>query len=231
MKFLFLFLLGSFLSLTDLVAQEINQVDANGERHGLWQKNYKGTSQLRYEGTFEHGKEIGTFKFYCEDCKKAPMAVKEFEPNTVISDVKYYTPKGKLVSEGRMDGKKRIGEWLYYHKKSSKVMTSEFYKNGKLDGQKTTFYLNDVITEETTYIEGLKQGSNNYYSPEGILLKKLQYRSDVLVGSALYYDAGGNISIEGTYKNGKKHGLWRYYKNGKVILEEIYPKPLKKTKN
>lgn len=110
-------------------------------------------------------------------------------------------------------------------------MTSEFYKNGKLDGQKTTFYLNDVITEETTYIEGLKQGSNNYYSPEGILLKKLQYRSDVLVGSALYYDAGGNISIEGTYKNGKKHGLWRYYKNGKVILEEIYPKPLKKTKN
>jgi antitoxin component YwqK of YwqJK toxin-antitoxin module len=159
------------------------------------------------------------------------MAVKEFKANSVISDVKYYTPKGKLVSEGKMDGKKRIGEWLYYHKNSSKVMTSEFYKNGKLDGQKTTFYLNDVITEETTYVDGLKEGSNNYYSPDGILLKKLQYRNDVLVGTAIYYDSGGNISIEGNYKNGKKHGLWKYYKYGKVILEEIFPKPLKKAKN
>ena len=231
MKFLFLFFLGSFLSLTSLPAQVINQVDANGKRHGLWQKNYKGTNQLRYEGAFEHGKEVGTFKFYCEDCKKMPMAVKEFKANSAISDVKYYTSKGKLVSEGKMDGKERIGEWLYYHKKSSKVMTSEFYKNGKLNGLKKTFYLNDVITEETTYVNGMKEGPNNYYSPEGILLKKLQYRNDVLVGPALYYDSGGNISIKGNYKKGKKHGLWKYYKNGKVFLEEKYPKPLMRAKN
>jgi len=231
MKFLLLSLFGSFLSFTNLVAQEVNQVDSNGERHGLWQKKYEGTNQLRYQGTFEHGKEIGTFKFYCEDCKKVPIAVKEFKANSVISDVKYFTPDGKLVSEGKMDGKKRIGKWLYYHKKSPKVMTSEFYKNGKLDGQKTTFYLNDVITEETSYINGLKEGANNYYSPDGVLLKKLQYKNDLLAGSAIYYDAGGNISIEGNYKNGKKDGLWKYYKNGKLTLEEIYPKPLNKAKN
>jgi antitoxin component YwqK of YwqJK toxin-antitoxin module len=231
MKFLFLFLLGSFLSLPSVLAQEINQLDANGERHGLWKKNYQATSQLRYEGTFEHGKEVGIFKFYCEDCKKTPIAVKEFKANSSISDVKYYSPDGKLVSEGKMDGKERIGEWLYYNKKTSKVMTREFYKNGKLDGQKTTFYSNDVITEETMYIDGLKEGENNYFSPEGVILKKLQYRNDLLVGLALYYDADGNISIEGNYKEGKKNGLWKYYKNGKVFLEEIYPKPYKKAKN
>ena len=65
MKFLVLLVFGSFLSLTTLVAQGVNQVDANGERDGLWQKFYEGTSQLRYEGTFQHGKEVGTFKFYC----------------------------------------------------------------------------------------------------------------------------------------------------------------------
>jgi antitoxin component YwqK of YwqJK toxin-antitoxin module len=231
MKFLFLFLLGSFLSFTTLVAQEINQVDADGERHGLWQKKYEGTSQLRYEGTFDHGKEIGTFKFYCEDCKNMPIAIKEFKANSTTSGVKYYTIKGKLVSEGEMDGKERIGEWLYYHKKSSKLMTSEFYKNGKLEGLKKTFYLNDVVAEETAYLNGLKEGLNNYYSPDGILLKKLQYRNDLLVGPAFYYDSGGNISIEGNYKKGKKHGLWKYYKNGKVFLEEIYPKPIIKAKD
>ena len=40
---------------------------------------------------------------------------------------------------------------------------------------------------------GLKEGPNNYYSPEGVLLKKLQYRNDLLVGPAFYYDAYGNI--------------------------------------
>ena len=231
MKFLFLFFFGIFLNLTNLHAQDINQFDADGKRHGLWQKKFKGTDQLRYEGTFEHGKEVGTFKFYCEDCKKSPMAVKEFKANSPISEVKYYTIKGKLVSEGKMDGKDRIGEWLFYPKKASTVMTREFYKYGKLDGIKTTYYLNKVVTEEITYKNGLKEGPNNYYSPEGILLKKLNYRNDQLVGPAYYYDAGGNLSIEGNYKEGKKKGLWKYYKNGKVVLEEIYPKPLKKDRN
>jgi antitoxin component YwqK of YwqJK toxin-antitoxin module len=231
MKFLVLLVFGSFLSLTTLVAQGVNQVDANGERDGLWQKFYEGTSQLRYEGTFQHGKEVGTFKFYCQECKTVPTVVKEFKANSVLSNVKYYTPKGDLVSVGAMDGKERIGEWVYYHKNSQKVMTREFYKNGKRDGKKTTFYLNDLITEETTYLNGVKEGANNYYSPDGVLLKKLQYRNDALFGAAIYYDAVGNISIEGTYKNDKKHGLWKYYKNGELTLEEIYPKPLKKSQN
>jgi len=27
---------------------------------------------------------------------------------------------------------------------------------------------------------------------------------------------------------GRKHGLWKYYKNGKLELEETYPKKAKK---
>ena len=75
------------------------------------------------------------------------------------------------------------------------------------------------------------EGPNNYYSPEGILLKKLHYKNDLLVGQAFYYDANGNVSIEGNYKEGRKHGVWKYYKDGKVVLEEIYPKPLNPIKD
>ena len=124
-----------------LLAQaDINQTDAQGERHGIWKKIYPGTDQLRYEGVFEHGKEVGTFKFYCEKCKKQPSVVKEFNANNSIAEVKYYTVKGKLVSEGKMDGKERIGEWLFYPEKSTNVLTREHYKDGKLDGQKITYY-------------------------------------------------------------------------------------------
>ncbi|MDP2687723.1 MAG: hypothetical protein Q8O62_10910 [Aequorivita sp.] len=203
----------------------INQMDAQGKRHGVWKKTYEGSTQLRYEGTFEHGKEVGEFKFYCLECKDKPTVTKLFNDKDDIAEVKYFTIKGKLVSEGKMKDKDRIGEWVYYHEKSKDVMTRESYTNGKLDGKVITYYPNGKVTEEINYKNGLKEGEDNYYSPEGILLKKLLYRDDELQGAALHYDAFGNIVIEGFYKDGKKHGLWKYYKDGKVVLEETYPKP------
>ncbi len=232
MKFLFLFFFGIVFSIPASFAQaDINQMDANGERHGIWKKMFPGNKQVRYEGKFEHGKEIGTFKFYCEDCKKQPSVIKKFNANNSISEVKYFTAKGKLVSEGKMDGKNRIGEWLYYPKKASTVMTRENYINGKLDGKKITYYLHGQITEETNFTNGLKEGENIFYSPEGVLLKKMTYKKDKLVGEAFHYDAGGALMIHGFYKEGRKNGIWKYYKNGKLILEEKYPKPLKKVGN
>ena len=48
--------------LTSLTAQnEFNGFDENGERQGIWRKNYPNSYQLRYEGKFNHGKEIDTF--------------------------------------------------------------------------------------------------------------------------------------------------------------------------
>lgn len=232
MKFIFLIFFGMiFYPIASIAQSDINQLDAQGKRHGVWKKMYPGTQQIRYEGTFEHGKEVGTFKFYCEECKDQPTAVKEFNKNNNNSVVKYYTIKGKLVSEGKMDGKNRIGEWLYFQKKSNDVMTKEYYTNGVLDGMKTTYYPEGTVAEEVPYKNGVIDGVSNYYSPKGVLLRKLNYRNNVLQGPATYYDGNGNVSIEGQYKDDKKDGLWKYYKNGKVELEEVYPKPLEPIKN
>ncbi len=203
---------------------EINQVDAQGERHGIWKKHYPKSDQLRYEGKFEHGKEVGEFKFYCEDCKDKPNAIKVFNKKNDIAEVKYFTAKGKLVSEGQMDGKDRFGDWIYYHNNSKVIMTRENYVNGKLNGKIVTYYPDGKITEEIEYKNGVKDGENNYYSPTGVLLKKLIYKNEELDGLVIYYDAHGNVLIEGNYKEGKKHGLWKYYKDGKMELEETFPK-------
>lgn len=225
-KLSLIFFFGIILLCTNAFPQsEINQMDAQGQRHGLWQKTYPGSKQLRYEGTFEHGKEVGEFKFYCAECKDKPSVVKDFSSKDDIANVKYFTIKGKLVSEGKMKAKDRIGEWLYYHEKTKAVMTSENYENGMLHGKVVTYYPNGKITEESNYKKGIKEGENNYYSPDGVLLKKLFYKDDELQGEAFYYDGYGNVIIEGFYKNGKKHGLWKYYKDGKVTLEETFPKP------
>lgn len=227
MRLLFFIFFGMLSGMQYVSAQgNINQLDAEGKRHGVWKKMYPGTQQLRYEGTFQHGKEIGTFKYYCQECKDKPTAVKEFNEKDNTALVKYYTIKGKLVSEGKMEGKDRIGEWVYYHKKSNEVMTREQYKDGKLHGKKITYYPNGKITEELLYENGVMQGENLYFSPEGVLLKKLKYVKGELHGPATYYDAHGNVVIEGFYKKGKKDSVWKYYKDGKIEFEETYPKPI-----
>lgn len=229
MKFSIIFFLAALVAIPSSLAQgEFNQMDEAGKRHGVWKKYYPGTKQLRYEGQFSHGKEVGTFKFYCQDCGTNPSTVKEFNNTDSRAEVSYFTTKGKLVSKGMMEGKNRVGEWLYFHEKSKQPMSKETYVNGELDGVQVTYYPDGKITEEITYVKGMKQGSNNYYSPESVLLKKLIYHDNELHGPAEFYDANGNVTIKGHYKEGKKHGLWQYFKDGKLELEETYPKPRKR---
>lgn len=211
-------------TIAGISQEQFNQIDDKGQRHGIWKKTFPGSEQLRYEGKFNHGKEVGEFRFYCEECKDQPTVIKNFEGKNDLAEVKYFTAKGKLVSEGKMKAKDRIGEWVYYHKSSKEVMTREFYKNGKMDGIKTTFYPNGKITEEITYKNGIKEGPNNYYSYNGVLLKKLIYEEDKLHGPALHYNAAGDLLIEGSYKKGKQHGVWKHYEDGKVTSEESFPK-------
>ncbi len=222
---LFIFFFGSVVGGMNVYSQEkTNQYDTEGKRHGTWEKFYPETSQLRYRGQFLHGKEIGEFKYYCEDCKDQPAVIKKFNKNDDRAQVKYFTPKGKLVSEGMMKGKERIGTWVYYHKESNQVMARENYSKGQLNGKMVTYYPNGQITEEIDYVMGVKEGANHYYSPQGVLIKKLVYHNGELHGPATYYDAHGNPVIEGRYKNGKKYGQWKYYQDGKLVMEETFPK-------
>jgi len=203
---------------------EINQLDGQGKRHGIWKKNFNNSKQIRYEGVFNHGKEIGVFKFYCEDCGEIPIITKSFNKNDAISEVKYFSKKGILISEGSMKEKLRIGTWIYYHTGTKNIMTKESYNNNLLDGKKLTYYKTNILAEEINYQKGIKEGSNNYYSTTGKLLKKLYYVNDQLHGNAIYCDAMGNVILKGAYKNGKKNGVWKTYENGNILKEEIFPK-------
>ncbi len=214
-----------FICSPTLLAQDvINGLDQDGNRHGAWKKNFEGSQQLRYQGTFEHGKEVGAFTFYCEDCKDQPALIKEFEVNSTQAKVTYFTKKGKISSHGRMDGRERMGEWLYYHKDGTTVMSRETYKKGILDGQRITYYPDGIKTEILTYVEGIVQGVNLYYSPAGVLIKELYYENDELHGVARYYGPTGAVIIKGQYKQGAKNGLWQYFEKGKLTKEETFPK-------
>ncbi|NCT16987.1 MAG: hypothetical protein COZ75_08225 [Flavobacteriaceae bacterium CG_4_8_14_3_um_filter_34_10] len=196
-----------------------NQLNENGNRHGHWKQYYPGTNQLRYEGTFQNGKEIGTFTFYCETCKKQPSVIKEFNAENNIARIQYFSMDGKLLTEGEMNDKNRIGMWCYYQNNSDVLLLTEEYADGVLHGEKITYYENGKVTEKANYAHGKLQGETIFYDNNGTLIKRLNYVNGELHGIAKFYTSTGLIMIEGNYKNNKEYGVWKYYSEGNLVQE------------
>ena len=216
-------LLVQCLTPMSLSAQKtINQLDSEGLRHGKWKLFYDSDStQLKLEGTFSHGKESGLFKFYDKGLKH-PVAAINFNPGTDTVDVKYLAQNGKVISEGKMVDKKRTGTWKYYHKGFDKVMILEEYKDGLLDGEKTIFYDTGSVAEKANYKNGKLQGKRLLYSEKGVVLEQLNYVMGELDGPAKFFNGKGELLSEGSYRNDKHYGIWKYYENGKIKKEKDF---------
>jgi antitoxin component YwqK of YwqJK toxin-antitoxin module len=216
-------------------AQEINQKDANGKRHGIWSKNFDNTKVLRYQGQFNHGEEIGTFKFYKNiDSKPVLSATRTYTPNSDLADVKFYASTKNLISEGKMRDKTHVGKWVYYHNKSKVVMTEEFYDNkGKLEGLKKTYYLSGQLAQQENYSSGILFGESRWFSESGKVIRIFNYHNGELHGPAKIYDAQGIIEMEGVYQKDRRHGIWKFYKAGVIVNEKDFTRrsknPYKKT--
>ena len=205
-------------------AQDINQFDTEGKRHGIWKKNFEGTEQLRYEGEFDHGKEIGLFKFYILVKKKSVLsATKLFNANDDSAEVKFLSSRGKTISEGKMVGKTYVGKWIYYHNNSDKIMTVETYDyNGVLQGERLVYYDNGQLAEKATYVDGKIEGLSEVYSLKGVVLKSFIYENGELHGPSKSFNGKGEMLSEGQYKRNKKTGIWKFYENNKLVDEKNF---------
>ncbi|RAJ12988.1 toxin-antitoxin system YwqK family antitoxin [Olleya aquimaris] len=220
MKKIHLALLFIFVT-SGLLAQDINQFDANGQRHGKWKKNFENTKVVRYEGEFDHGKEIGTFKFYKNiDGKAVLTATKVFNKDTNEAYVTFLASTGKKISEGKMLGRDYIGKWVIYHKNADQVMTEEYYNDkGKLEGERKVYYLSGQVAEKAYYKNGLLDGESTWYTENGNLIKIITYKADKFHGAYKTYNKEGLIATEGQYRDDVKCCVWKRYKDG-VLVEE-----------
>lgn len=212
------------LFLATPVLGQINQLDENGKRHGVWKKNFDNTNILRYEGAFSHGKEIGLFKFYQNiDGKAVLAATREFLENSNKANVKFFASTGKLISEGQMNGKLYIGAWKFYQKDSDELLILEHYNDeGKLHGDRFVYYKNGVVAEKQEYKNGTLDGVSVWYSEDAVPIRQMVYVNGILHGLSKHYNIEGELIIEGAYKNDKKAGVWKYFEDGNLVDEKQY---------
>lgn len=213
MKYIIILLL---LTVSNLYPQDFNKLDENGKKHGLWKGVYDESKRPRYEGTFNHGKEIGVFKFFDDTKAGTIIATREFSSKDNSCYTIFYNQNKNKVSEGKVVNKQFEGEWKYYHEDLPSIMTLEFYVNGKLNGVRKVFYKSGEIAEETQYKDGIKNGTYKSYAENGIVLEESAYKNGEYDGLAVFRNVDNQIAAQGLFKSGKKVGIWKMLVKGKL---------------
>lgn len=220
MKKIQYYLLLCFVTSLVFSQEKVNQLNANGERNGLWKGYYEDTKVLRYEGNFKNGKEVGVFTYYANAPKKIISATRKFDEKGNAYTT-FFNEKGQKVSEGNVLDKKRQGVWKYYHKNATTVMCTENYESDKLEGSRKVFFTDGKLAEEVQYKNGLKDGISKIYSKAGTLKEEALYVEGLMQGSYKVFADNGVVIIDGQYKKDKKNGLWKYYNSSKELIKVI----------
>jgi antitoxin component YwqK of YwqJK toxin-antitoxin module len=212
-------------SVTFFAQIEVNKFDANGKKVGLWKGVFEDTKRPRYEGTFDHDKEVGLFKFF--DNTKASNLIATREFNTVDNSAYtiFYDVNKNKISEGKVLNKLYEGLWIYYHKSSKVIMTSENYKNGKLDGTKTVHFKSGKVAEISNYKNGVLDGIYIKNDESGVALEESFYVNGELNGITIYRAPDGLVVAKGKFRKGLKVGIWQFFVNGKLESEDNYDQP------
>ncbi|MCK9421111.1 MAG: hypothetical protein M0Q38_00760 [Bacteroidales bacterium] len=200
-------------------------VKDDGNRDGPW-KDFYPDGNLKAEGNYDNGKQIGEWK--------------------------YYHSNGKIEQTGRFNKQGKLeGSWKWYFD-TGQLLREESYHAGLRDGLSTTYDETGKVIEEGefingnedgpwfeqigdtyirgTYRDGLRNGMWTYYYVEfdGVKWDSLCYFKGSFVednpdGKHIYYWDNGKVRDEGLYIMGKKEGDWlKYNYDGTLFIIITY---------
>lgn len=201
-----------------MFGQDINQVDKEGRKHGLWIEKYEN-GQKMYEGTFKAGKPIGVFHNYDEEGNKR-SSIKYTEKDTV--GVTFFHMNGKKQGTGNYLNKKKEGKWVFFDQQG-KMISKEYYIKGVKEGVSYLFYDKGNIAQVDTFVTGKKDGLQTRYFTDGKKKSEILFDHDQYHGKYIEYFPNGGFKVIGKYFEGKADGSWVYYhEDGEVHFKEEY---------
>lgn len=179
----------------------------NGQEQGknyLYHKN----GNVSMVSEVVNGKQYSTL-FYENGAKKQQNI---YGTNTSV--FKDYDENGNLVR-------------IIYKNYDTKVIGEENYLNGKLNGIRKKYKIDDdgkdVMLLEETWQNGKLNGTKKVYNSNGGILSETNYKDDMRHGVSKDYWANGVLASEVSFFYDELHGaLKRFYINGQLRTEENY---------
>ena len=175
----------------------------NGKPDGYWKSFYRN-GNIKAEGNREMYQLEGPWIFYNEDGEK-----------TV--EISY--------EEGLKNG-------LQKTYREDVVVKEENYVNDRLQGFTREYYMSGNLRAEIPFVDGKEKGEGFGYEEDGRVTTLFTYKAGVLTrkqrvnrfdetglkqGIWMSFHKNRQVSEEGPYVNGLKHGYWKYYQpNGNL---------------
>lgn len=128
-----------------------------------------------------------------------------------IEDYKIYDWASEYKLIGEYKNGQREGQWKRIDIKEGRVFELINFNDGKINGEKKTFYKNGIIGSVENFKNDKREGEARYFYENGKRRCFKNYKSDLLEGQYIEYFENGNIYIKGNYSNGKKNGEWLYF--------------------
>ena len=205
------------LLLAGMACQAQNQMDKQGRRQGHWLKTDNQGAKV-YEGTFVDGMETGTFTYFYPDGK---VRIKnEYTVPGKICKHSVYDQEGNLLATGTFNQKNRDGLWLFYSKKGKLVKMTN-YKMGVRHGQQVLFNSEGDTAEVSNWADNHRHG--RWWKRIGLKgYITATYVHGGIEGRLVEYDNDGQLVREGHYVNGDRHGQYRYYEAGQLVVDETW---------
>jgi antitoxin component YwqK of YwqJK toxin-antitoxin module len=197
-----------FILTTFFCHSQINQIDKNGKKQGEWRKNYPQSKAFEYVGQFKDDQPIGTFYYYYPSTKK--KAIVKHDNKTKRSEAIMFHESGVILASGIYRNQSKDSVWSYYGP-SGRLSYKETFKNGKLHGLKTIFFIPEDPNDKSQQIARIEN-----------------YKDSILDGEYKEFFDFGNVKYLGNYIKGKKHGKHTsYHINGKPMFIELYKEGIK----
>ena len=136
----------------------------------------------------------------------------------------YYDSTGQIAWEMNYAQGQKDGPQLYLAKNGD-TTRHEFYKVGKLNGVKKSYYPDNKLEKSIEYKDGLMNGAYRMYSKEGLLLQDLSFKTGKKHGELKYcFDDGTLVSLEHWNMDTKDGEFIAYYEGGIIRLKEVFRK-------
>ncbi|MFT6053581.1 MAG: antitoxin component YwqK of YwqJK toxin-antitoxin module [Roseivirga sp.] len=191
-----------------------------GENTGLW-KYWDGSGQLLSEFNFMGENVIETLNYWSKDGEQMVT--------NGMGYIKEFSGDGVLITEGRVENKRKIGKWSTNYEDGSKMEEGE-YINGEyliinawdlnskplvVNRNGTSEKFNTVtfeLIEAGEITNGRREGLWKTYFPEtGNLSVISNYKNGKADGEQSAYSEAGALLTDGEMKDGLKIGKWTWY--------------------
>lgn len=189
----------------------------------IWAKHYRESGSQHAEGLYltsrelnEQGEPIrvkhGEWKYL--DPEGTLRLLETFDNGQLSGPYASYTAKGTLIEEGSYSQGERDGTWKSYNEMEVQL-TEINYAHGLFDGPTFTYYDSGRPLAMGLYKEGNEAGVWTTFHSDGSMEMRRHFTDGVLTKEEFINGTfetsfdDGRPKTEYTFKDGKKHGMFR----------------------